>query len=476
MDRTIDFNRQIPLCEKTYDLVVAGGGPAGVAAALAAARQGLQVLLVEGQGQLGGTATSGLVSHWLGGRTDDCLHWVVGGIFRELSLEAHRRGIARLPRHLDNGNYSPHGWDGNKQLTAGIPFDPFAMMVLLDEVLAKAGVAVLSATSVVDTEVVGDRIERLVIYNKSGLQAVAAQLFVDATGDADLAFRSGCAVELGREEDRLMAPATLECQMDQVDLKEFQQYVQEHRAPRFLTEIANWQMAGDWPFDYNRLITVLLNNDDTFLINTSRLCGVDGTDGESVSDAFRNGRQESFKLFEILRRRVPGFEKARIRAVAGMVGIRETRRLIGGFRLTVEELQNGTMFPDTVGFSAYGWDLPDPMHPSFQPMDDKGCKIAGGLTPLPYRIMLPNPVRNLICPGRAVNVERDVLGPVRVMAPCMAMGEAAGVASRLALSERDFIGVDPALLRQELTAGGVLLSPEKLPPVVFDADHIMPHS
>ncbi len=458
----VTFTRSLPLCREVYDLIVAGSGPAGCAAALAAARKGLRVLLVEGEGQLGGTAVSGLVSHWLGGRTSDCRNWVVGGIFRELALEAVRRGIARLPFPNPAGEYSPHGWGVGGQLTAGVPFDPFAMAVLLDEITAKAGVEVLLATRAVEVELEGERIRRLVIHNKSGLQAVEASLFVDATGDADLAARSGCGVELGREGDHAMAPASIECHFSHIDLERFRDYINRNKSPRFLKEIEAWQQTGDWPFDYNRLITVLLEGEDTFLVNTSRLCGVDGTDGRSVSAALAAGRRETFQLLEILRRRVPGFEHAAVRAVAGYPGIRETRRLTGDFRLTVADLAAGKAFPDTIGFSAYGWDLPDPNRPSHQPMEGKGAAIAAGLTPLPYRMMLPQPVRNLICPGRAVNVERDVLGPVRVMAPCMAMGEAAGMAASIALRRKDFTAVSPEFLRHELAAAGAILTPEEI--------------
>jgi hypothetical protein len=106
-----------------------------------------------------------------------------------------------------------------------------------------------------------------------------------------------------------------------------------------------------------------------------------------------------------------------------MPGIRETRRIEGEFTLTVEDLANDVDFEDTIGFSCYGWDLPDPKKPSLQPMEKRRIR---SLVPIPFRIMRPKGISNLSCPGRSVSVERDVLGPIRVMAPCMAMGEAAG--------------------------------------------------
>ncbi len=138
-----------------------------------------------------------------------------------------------------------------------------------------------------------------------------------------------------------------------------------------------------------------------------------------------------------------------------MLGVRETRRITGEARLTVADVQQGRAFPDTIGFSAYGWDLPDPNAPSRQPM--KG-RPKPPLVPLPYGIMVPRGADNLVCPGRAVSVERDVLGPVRVMAPVMAMGEAAGLAARQVVRDGvPFRAVDTGRLRTELRNAGALV-------------------
>jgi hypothetical protein len=459
MITTLNFTRNIPLLAADYDVVVCGGGPAGTAAAIAAGRGGAKTLLVESQGQLGGMATSGLVSHWLGGRTSDCQDWVVGGIFKELSLKAERLGIAKLPKPPEDGGYSPHGWGrGPSQLTAGIPMNPCKMAVLLDDVVREAGVEVLLLTSFVDAIVKNDRIKQVVIHNKSGLQAVSAKVFIDATGDADLAARSGCDCITGRAEDGLTAPTTVEMHVDNVDTEVLSRYIHENDANRFLTEIAQWTRDGQWPFDFNRFISVQLEHDDTYLINTSRLCGVDGTDGASVSDGMRRGRKENLELFEVMREKIPGFAKARLRAMAPLLGVRESRRIVGDTVMLVEDLVAGKCFDDVIGFSAYPWDLPDPKKPSLQPMDGKRAQIRSGLTPLPFRIMLPKPIRNLLCPGRAVSVERDVLGPVRVMAPCMAMGQAAGIAACLSLEHRDFRLTEIPALKQELSGNGAILS------------------
>jgi hypothetical protein len=462
MSNSLGVNLHIPVT-KTFDVVVAGGGPSGTAAALAARRAGASVLLIEGEGQLGGIATSGLVSQWLGGRTYDCNRWVVGGIFRELSEEGVPRGITVIPQPPGNG-HSPHGWDGSNggPLTSGIPLDPCGMARLYDEKMAHAGVDVLLKSQAFDVVVNKGRIDHILFLNKSGIQAASAAVFVDATGDADVAFRSGCETVLGREEDRLMTPVTLQVHMDRIDHEALADYINRNGAPRFLKEIQSWQDEGIWPFPWNRFISVQLVDEDTFMINSSRLIGIDGTRGESVSEGFQRGREESYALLDIMRQRIPGCARARIKAFGSQLGVRETRRIKGHYTMTVADLVEGVEFADTIGFSSYGWDLPDPKKPSVQPMEKTVPKRRTSITPLPYRCLLPRAISNLICAGRMMSVERDVLGPVRVMAPCMAMGEAAGHAAALAVKgDGVFANVDTSRLRSELHAAGAIVDFEE---------------
>jgi hypothetical protein len=154
------------------------------------------------------------------------------------------------------------------------------------------------------------------------------------------------------------------------------------------------------------------------------------------------------------------------------VGIRETRRIVGDFMLSVEDLIQDREFDDCIGYSMYGWDLPDPDKPGLQPFANdtlKGYqyKVKKGLsTPLPFRIMVPRPVKNIICPGRAVSVEGQVLGPVRVMAPCMAMGEAAGMASAQVVKKSvSFADIDVRALRGKLKGVNAIVDRDQLPEI-----------
>lgn len=447
----LPFQRNLPV-HRPYDLVVCGGGPSGIAAALAARRSGLSVLLVEGQGQLGGTGISGLVSHWLGGRTSDCERWVVGGVFRSLAQEAAQRGIALIPVPDPEKKYQPHGWYKG-QLAAGIPFDPFAMAAFLDRKMEQAGVDVLLLTQVVDVNVDGQKISHVILFNKSGLSAVPARAVVDATGDADVAARSGCPVVKGDEEG-LMTPTSLIFHVDNVDQDTLDSYIHEHDSPRFREMIAELREAGQWTFPYEIFISVQLVEKGTMMINTIRLLGIDGTDGESKTEGMIRGREDTEQLLAVMRKHIPGFANAHLKAVATSLGVRETRRIVGSYVLTVDDLRKGEPFDDIIGYSAYGWDLPDPKRPSYNPSHGKRPEAAG----IPYRIMVPAGMENLVCPGRAVSVERFVLGPLRVMAPCMAMGEAAGEAAvQVVRDQLAFDAVNVTELRGQLRTNGAIV-------------------
>lgn len=462
------YSRQLPVLSP-YDLVVCGGGPSGCAAALAAKREGLRVLLVEGQAQLGGMATSGLVSHWLGGRTQQGA-WVVGGLFRTLVEEATACGCAIQPKLTGVRVYQPHGW--LPWFIHGIPIDPFAMARFLDEKFLREGIDLLYETQVLDALTRDERITHVIIQNKSGLQALPTAAVIDATGDADVAAFSGCETVTGRESDGLMAPASLTFHLYNVDHQALGNAIEAGKNPKFRDTIQALRETGEWPFPYDIFISVQLVRQDVAMINTMRLPGVNGIDGRSRTDGLIKGRKEAYALLDIFRKHFPGFERAEMKSVATLLGIRETRRIRSKFCLRVNDLGEGRAFDDTVGFSMYGWDLPDPHNPSFQPMvDESNGKFINKVdkvlyTPIPYRIMVPQPMRNLLCPGRAVCVERDVLGPLRVMAPCMAMGEACGVASAQIVRDRvSAAEVNVARLKNRLREVGAQVDRQALPPI-----------
>ncbi|WP_080903236.1 FAD-dependent oxidoreductase [Parabacteroides sp. Marseille-P3160] len=470
-----NFVREIPLMEE-YDVIVCGGGPSGTVAALAAKREGLKVLLVEGLGQLGGMATSGHVSHWLGGRTQEG-EWVVQGLFKTIAEEAAKKGYAVIPSLSPNKDYHPYGW--YNWFIHGIPLDPFSIDYFLDEKMGEAGVDVLLFTYFVDTVVEGDRITQVILYNRSGLFAVPTKAVIDATGNAEVAYRSNCETMKGRKEDGKMTPTSLVFHAYNVNEQELTQAIEKNRDPKFRDLIRQLREIGEWTFPYDIFICTRLPAKGEFYINTCRLVGIDGTDGRSVSEGMKRGREETHQLMSLFQKYFPGFKNARIKSVASQLGVRETRRIIGDYVMTVEDLKNDKVFDDCIGFSMYGWDLPDPNKPSVQPFADdektgfKQTVQKGLTTPLPFRIMIPKTIKNLICPGRAVSVEGQVLGPVRVMAPCMAMGEAAGIATKqVVMGNASFTNIDIEGLRARLKEAGAIIDREQLPVIYPRVDQI----
>ncbi len=456
----LSFTRRTSVGD-AYDLVVCGGGPSGIPAALAARRAGLKVLLIEQTGQLGGVGTSAGVSHLLGGKSRDNKHWCVGGIFKEIVEDLAVRGGAINPSDIRGEQFSPHGWTGQvSNLTYGVPFDPIAMTAILDEKMLAAGVDLLYFTAMVDVVVADDRITHVVVFNKGGLQALPTRAVVDATGDGDVAARSGCQFVKGRAEDELMTPATLMFHVDHVDQDVLAAEIYRTNSNRFRELIQDLRDQGVWPFPYDIFISVQLQQKGTLMINTTRIVDVDGTDGRSISRGMMRGRAEVTQLFALMKKYFPGFAQARIKQVAPVLGIRETRRIVGDFVYKVADVAAEANFADTIGFSGYGWDLPDPKRPSYQPMHSRSDapKLKRLAIPIPYRVLVPRPIENVICPGRAISVERDVLGPLREQAPCYAMGHAAGLASVQVVQEgRKYGDVDTKRLRDDLKKAGAVV-------------------
>ena len=454
------YTKEIPE-GKHASLVVCGGGFAGFAAAYSAARQGVKTLLIERNGCLGGTGTQGLVNHVLGERSyqpNSSYKTCVRGLFSELEkrLLANEGGLDVDQIDL---TLPPHGWYGG--LGVGLIFDNEKMKLLLEEMIREVGAELLYYTDIIDVVREGNSVTGVIVHNKSGLSVIRGERFIDATGDGDVSFLAGCACELGDEEGG-MAPASLEMHVENVDSEELIAYMRKTKDVRFRNLIGPLREKGIWTFPYEIFISVMLTRKDVFMINTIRQVGIDGTNADSLTSGTLDGRRENFRLLDIMREHFPGFKNASVRQIAPVIGVRETRRVVCEYMLTVQDLLDGVTFPDSIAVSGYGWDLPNPKRPSHQPLH--GVKRKSDFTELPYRCLVPKGIDNLLVAGRCIGVERDVSGVMRVMGPCIAMGEAAGIAAALSLSDDcAFRSVSTDRLRSEIRRHGGITEIAQIP-------------
>lgn len=420
--------------EKNYDIIVCGGGFTGVACAYMAALNGKKVALVEKSGSLGGVGTIATVPILLGGITYkeelSEYQFVVGGLFKRLYEDLRKLDSCVNLYDIDRSQ-NPHGW--YLGLANSIIFDVEQTKSLLDQYMIEAKVDLFYFSSVIDTKIEDNKIDYIIVSNKSGNHIFNGKVIADCTGDADIAYMSGCEYTLGRDSDNLMAPATLIMTVENVDTDEYVNEIVLNESPRYKKKIKELRKKGIWDFSYDILISIKLNKKRLHLINTIRQVGIDGTNNESLTKGMIEGRKENLKLFSILKEYFPGFQNAYIATMAETIGIRETRRIKGIYTLTIDDLINGKKFDDIISLSSYGFDLPDPKKPSFQPYQGKEVELSSPYTKIPYRCLIPKTITNLICPGRAISVERDVLGPIRVMGPCTGMGMAAGLACDIAV-------------------------------------------
>lgn len=443
MRRTIVEKSRETVVLGEYDVVVLGGGPAGMAAAVAAARSGMKTLMVERYGYLGGTLTAAGVSTFCG------LHAIVHGEARQVVRGVADDLLERIER-LD-GLRSPHYSLGGRVMAQA--YDIAAFKSAADELLEASGVRLLFHALAVGAIMRTEReIEALLVETKSGRAAIGGRMFIDCSGDADLATWAGTPYEL-RSEAGYMAYPSLTCRIGGVDA--------ERAGPAW--DSANQLMAEaerqyGWHFQRKNILLRPQRHDSEWRMNATsikRADGgpVDGTDVEQLSYGEVEGRRQIQYVFEFLHTHAPGFEKAYIVDIAPQIGIRETRRVRGDYELTVEDVLGCARFPDAIGVS--GW--PVEAHVKGSVMVEFPTE-ARGVHQLPYRMLVPQETENLLVAGRCASMTHDGQSADRVSGPCFVMGQAAGTAAALALS----LGVPcrkiaAGPLQERLEAQGVYL-------------------
>ena len=454
MAGSVTYHQEVPVAVEA-DVLVVGGGPAGIAAAVASGRNGARTVLVERFGFLGGNATAGLVGPFMTSYSMDGKIQLIKGVFEELVERAEALGGAIHPSSVEGGtDFAGFITHGHHRVT---PFDPEAVKLVAAEMCLEAGVELRLHTFVVDTLVEDGAVVGVIVASKSGLEAIRARVTVDCSADADIAARGGAPFHKGREGDGLMQPMTLFFRIANVDDDKVRAYRAAHSEERRLFEsiVRAARERDEFPIPREAIGIYRTPQPGIWRVNTTRLQRLDGTDVKDLTKAEIEGRRQVMFLMKFFRERCPGLEDCTLLDTAATIGVRETRRIVGEYTLTVDDLATGREFEDVIALCGYPIDIHSP-DGSRGGMD--GQSDVANVYQIPYRCLVPLDVEQLLVAGRCVSASHEVLGAIRVMPPSFAMGQAAGTAAALAVAE----GVAPrrvpiTWLQETLTKNGAFL-------------------
>jgi hypothetical protein len=436
-------SREVPIYG-TFDVVVLGGGPAGIVAAVAAARAGATTLLVERYGFLGGMGTAAGVTNFCGmfanrfGSIDQVVH----GISDDLLARMDALGGLKAP-HIVFGKIKAQAYD-----TA-------AYKIAADALLLSADVKILFHALATGVVMDGSNIAALMVETKSGRYAVQARVFIDGSGDGDLSAWAGAPVEVGMEDGSLMYPSTM------FRINDVTPELAHNRGwDSFPALMAAEEERSGRRFPRKTPIIRPQNHDIEWRVNLTQVANpdgsaVDGTDADQLSYGEIEGRRQIGEAFSLLKDAIPGFARSYIVDIPPQIGIRETRRVIGDYVLTEEDVLGCASFDDTIGVN--GWPVEDHVAGDIL-LRWQDIPASRGFNHLPYRMLLPLGIDNLLVAGRCASMTHGGQSAVRVSGACFVMGEAAGTAAAtVAAGNGTTRQVDVAALQATLVRQGVYL-------------------
>lgn len=413
------LNRKIPI-SKEYDIVVAGGGPAGTAAAVCAARLGASVLLVEATGCLGGMGTSGLVTAYDPMATGNQL--LVGGFMREVLFDMYERGFLGPREKPEIFTRVDHHWT---------MFNAEGYKLLLDEKVTDADVEVRFFTKVIDAEANSQSgtLNGIIAHNIEGYEFIRSKTFIDCTGDAVLADLCGVRCrEAGRDSEQIM-PATLTSYFNNIDFKNSTSVGTGHKLLLQAIEDGHFTQAD------RHLPGCHPVGNSLGYLNGGHLFNLDALRCESLTKGMMLGRKIAKEYLEFYRKYVPGFENAEHACTASLMGVRESRRIVGEYELSFDDYINRRQFPDQIGIfnkfvDIHPYNTSDKEYERFLEEKDKTARLKDGeYFGIPYSILVPKGWKNLWVAGRCNSSDVMVHGSIRVQPAASMMGQAVGTAA-----------------------------------------------
>lgn len=455
-----------------YDVVVVGGGMSGACAAIAAARNGAKVLIIDQNGYFGGSLTAmgvGPMMTFFAGEKQ-----VIKGIGQE------------IVSNLVDQNFSPgHVLDSTNYISYVTPFDAEGLKLVLDQMVKDAGSDVLFHSYLIGVEHSDRKANTLYISNKDGVSMVSAKYFIDATGDADLATECGIAFQLGRESDHASQPMTMNLKVYDVDSNQLRKEVlaDPEKFPRlnrdldvmkevpnlsfigFQDEFKQAKANGELSIPREDVLFFETNNPGEFIMNTTRIIDESGVDAASLTRAEMIGRKQCQELYRFLVKYIPGFQHSKIAFTGPNVGVRGSRQIQGKYVLTGDDVLSSKRFATTIAHNGYPIDIHNPkgegtssVHSKLQKEmsdDHFDRSVMNNYYQIPYEVLIPNEVDNLLVTGRCVSATFEAQAAIRTTPTMTALGQAAGTAIAQAFNHQQSVQeIDVSQLQDTLIAQG----------------------
>lgn len=443
MSKHMKLDRNLPL-DDSWDVIVAGGGPAGCTAAIAAAREGARTLLVEATGMLGGMGTAGLVPAWCPFTDKEKI--IYSGLAERIFKASKCTPYNDDPNWLD--------W---------VTIIPEELKTIYDDMVTEAGVEVFFFTQVCGVETDAGVVSAVLLANKAGITAASARAFVDCTGDADLAAWAGAPCV----KDDELQPSTHCFALGGVDEQGFRDGPNLHGG-NDNSPIYDILASGEYPEIPDNHCCSNLQGCNTVGFNAGHLW-IDATDIKQLSAAMMQGRKIAKAFRDALAKYVPeAFVNAYVEQTAPLLGVRDTRRIVGDYVLNVEDFKQRRSFEDEIARNCYFVDIHTTraeqkieQRAAFAEHRKRQLRYEKGESHgIPYRCLIPQGLSNVIVAGRSISTDHTVQGSTRVMPVCLAVGEAAGLAAAMAAGRDtpDTRAVDTEVLKKRLRGYGAYLS------------------